>query len=93
MVDFAGPTHALTMGRRAHVFVAAVGASSYECACATLAETMEDWLVGIGRAPTFSGGVPQLIVPDNPRAMIADSDRDGPRAGEIVLDFALTYGA
>jgi hypothetical protein len=39
---------------------------------------MEDWLGGIARALTFYGGVPQLIVPDNPRAMIADPDRYEP---------------
>lgn len=91
-VDFAGPTLALTTGRRAHVFVAAMGASSYTFACATPAETMEDWLGGIARALTFYGGVPQLIVPDNPRAMIADPDRYEPRAGDTVLDFARHYG-
>jgi len=39
-----------------------------------------------------NAGVPQLIVPDNPRAMIADPDRDEPRAGDTVLDFARHYG-
>jgi transposase len=91
-VDFAGPTLPLTTGRRAHIFVAAMGASSYTFACATPAETMEDWLSGIARALTFYGGVPQLIVPDNPRAMIADPDRYEPRAGDTVLDFARHYG-
>ncbi|MGF6653013.1 transposase [Paraburkholderia youngii] len=91
-VDFAGPTLPLTTGRRAHIFVAAMGASSYTFACATPAETMEDWLGGIARALTFYGGVPQLIVPDNPRAMIADPDRYEPRAGDTVLDFARHYG-
>lgn len=83
-VDFAGPTLPLTTGRRAHVFAAAMGASSNTFACATPAETMEDWLGGIAH--------PQLIVPDNPRAMIADPDRYEPRAGDTVLDFARHYG-
>ncbi len=34
-IDFAGPTLALTDGRRAHVFVAAMGASSYTFALST----------------------------------------------------------
>jgi transposase len=91
-VDFAGPTLPLTTGRRAHIFVAAMGASSYTFACATPAETMEDWLGGIAHALTFYGGVLQLIVPDNPRAMIADPDRYEPLAGDTVLDFARHYG-
>jgi transposase len=53
---------------------------------------MEDWLGGFARALTFYGGVPQLIVPHNPRAMIADPDRYEPRAGDTVLDFARHYG-
>ena len=39
-VDSAGPTLPLTTDRRAHIFVAAMGASSYTFACATPAETM-----------------------------------------------------
>jgi len=34
-IDFAGPTMGLTDGSRAHIFVAAMGASSYTFACAT----------------------------------------------------------
>lgn len=34
-IDYAGPTIGLTDGPRAHVFVAALGASSYTYACAT----------------------------------------------------------
>lgn len=34
-IDFAGPTVELTDGTRAHIFVAALGASIYTFACAT----------------------------------------------------------
>jgi transposase len=34
-IDYAGPTIGLTDGNRAHIFVAALGASSYTFACAT----------------------------------------------------------
>ena len=71
-IDFAGPTIPLTDGTRAHIFVAAMGASSYTFAYATERETMVDWLTGTARALQFYGGVPQLIVPDNPKAMIAN---------------------
>jgi transposase len=40
----------------------------------------------------FIGGVVQLIVPDNPRAVIAQCDRFEPRATDSVLDFARHYG-
>ena len=91
-IDFAGPTMALTDGSRVHIFVAAMGASSYTFACATPSETMVDWLESTVRALHFYGGVPQLIVPDNPRAMVADANRYEPRSNDTVLDFARHYG-
>ncbi len=91
-IDFAGPTIELVGGSRAHIFVAALGASSYTFACATPRQTMADWLDGCARALTFIGGVPQLIVPDNPKALIANPNRYEPRANETVEDFARHYG-
>jgi len=91
-IDYAGPTLALTDGSRAHIFVAALGASSYTYACATPRETMADWLESTARALAFIGGVPQLIVPDNPKAMIVDANRYEPRSNDTVLDFARHYG-
>ena len=90
-IDFAGPTIALTNGGRAHIFVAALGASSYTFAWATERETMVDWLESTARALTFYQGVPALIVPDNPRALIADANRYEPRGNDTVLDFARHY--
>ena len=91
-IDYAGPTVALRNGSRAHIFVAALGASSYTYACATPRETMADWLGSTAGALTFFGGVVQLIVPDNPKAMIANPNRYEPRANETVEDFARYYG-
>lgn len=68
--------------------MAALGASSYTFACAAPHETMADWLRGCPRALSFIGGVPQLIVPDNPRAIIANPNRYEPRVNETVEDFA-----
>jgi transposase len=90
-IDYAGPTLGLTSGDRAHIFVAAMGASSYTWACATPRETMVDWLESTASALAFFGGVPQLIIPDNPRALIANPDRYEPRANDTVLDFARHY--
>lgn len=90
--DFSGPSVRLRDGTRAQIFVAAMGASSYTFACATAAQKLEDWVEGLVRCLAFYGGVPQLIVPDNPRALIADPDRYEPRAGQTVLDLARHYG-
>lgn len=90
-IDYAGPTIALTDGGRAHLFVAAMGASSYTYAWATPKETMVDWLDSTARALTFYGGVTSLIIPDNPKALIADANRYEPRANDTVQDFARHY--
>lgn len=89
-IDFAGPAVALHGGGRAQVFVAALGASSYTFACATGAQKLEDWVECMVRALAFYGGVPQLIVPDNARAVIADPNRYEPRAADTVRDLAVT---
>ena len=91
-IDFAGSTVALLDGSNAHVFVSALGASSYTFAGATGTERLEDWIESMTRALTFYDGVPQLIVPDNPRALISQPDRYEPQAHATVLDFARHYG-
>lgn len=91
-IDYAGPTVALTNGQRANIFVAAMGASGYCFALATPAQTACDWLGATARALTFFGGVPQLIVPDNPRALVKSANRYEPQLNDTVLDFARHYG-
>lgn len=91
-IDYAGPTVALLDGSHAQVFVAAMAASSYVFACATPRQRLEDWIEGIVRALAFYGGVPQLIVPDNPRALITEPDRYEPRANATVQDLCRYYG-
>lgn len=90
-VDYAGPTLELADGGRGQVFVAAMGASSYTFACVTADQSMRSWLGAIGRTLRFLGGVPQMIVPDNARALIADPNRYEPRANDTVMDFARHY--
>lgn len=91
-IDYAGPTVGLTDGSRAHIFVSALGASGYTFAYATPFETTADWLGATAQALRFYGGCTELIVPDNPKAMIANPDRYEPRANDTVLDFARHYG-
>ncbi len=91
-VDFAGPTLALDDGSRANIFVSSMGASHYTYAQATAGQKSADWVMGMTEALHFMGAVPELIVPDNPRAVIAVPDRYEPRVGDTVLDFAHHYG-
>ena len=90
-VDFAGPTLALRDGSRAHLFVAALGASHYTYAQATPGQKTADWINGMVGALHYMGGVPALTVPDNPRAVIARADRYEPRATDSIQDFARYY--
>ncbi|MCW8171553.1 IS21 family transposase, partial [Verminephrobacter aporrectodeae subsp. tuberculatae] len=91
-IDYAGSTLALADGSRAQVFVAAMAASSYTFACATTDQSMRSWLAAMARALAFYGGVPQLIVPDNPRALVSNACRYEPQINETVHDFARHYG-
>ena len=56
-IDDAGATLALADGTRAHIFVAAMGGSSYKpvcacaCACATADQSMRSWLITSRRLP------------------------------------------
>lgn len=95
--DFAGDTVPIIDAgsgaiRRAHIFVAVLGASNYTYACATAAETQADWLGGLGRALHFIGGVTELIVPDNPRALIGEANRYDPLPQRAAAEFAAHYG-
>ncbi|MGJ5843037.1 IS21 family transposase [Microvirgula aerodenitrificans] len=90
-IDYAGPTLALADGSRAQIFVAAMGASSYTFACATADQSMRSWLGAMARALSFYGGCPQLIVPDNPRALVSGACRYEPKLNETVRDFARHY--
>ena len=96
-IDFAGPTVGIVNPdtgelRRAHIFVAVLGASNYTYACATDAETQSDWLRGLTQALQFIGGVPALVVPDNPRALIARPDRYEPELNRAAQACAAHYG-
>ena len=96
-VDYAGPTIPIIdvlTGEitKAQIFVAVLGASSYTFALATAAQKTEDWLLGQRKAFEYFGGVTQVIVPDNPRSLIADPDRYEPGIGRSYAEFAAHYG-
>ncbi len=95
--DYAGPTMPIIDARTgeirpASIFVAVLGASSYTFACATAGQTQADWLTGLGRAFIYIGGVTELIVPDNPRALIANANRYEPELNRATAEFAAHYG-
>ena len=96
-VDYAGQTVAVidpASGeiRRAQVFVAVLGASNYTYAEATWTQTAADWLGAHCRALAYFGGRPEIVVPDNARALIADPDRYEPSLGRAYQEWAEHYG-
>ena len=52
---------------------------------------MRSWLGALARALAFYGGVPQLIVPDNPRALVSQACRYEPKLNATVREFARHY--
>lgn len=58
---------------KAHIFVAVLDASNYTnytYACATRSEATPDWIGGLIDAMEFHGGMPRLLVPDNPKGAL-----------------------
>lgn len=95
--DYAGHTVPIVDARtgeirNAQIFVAALGASNYTYACATMTQTAADWVGSLIGALEFIGGVPCLLVPDQPRALIAQPDRYEPGVGRLVEEFCNHYG-
>lgn len=96
-VDYAGPTVPIIQTstgeiHQANIFVAVLGASNYTYACATTGQTQGDWLSGIALALGYMRGVPELIVPDNPRALIRDANRYEPILNRGTEEWADHYG-
>jgi transposase len=74
------------------VFVAAMGASSLVYAEAFADEKAESWLSGMTHALEYLGGVPQMVVPDNPRALVVRPDRHEAELTGSVKDWARHHG-
>ncbi len=96
-VDYAGDTVPIVDAAtgeitRAQIFVAVLGASNYTFACATPRQTTADWIDGQMQALEFIGGVPKLIVPDQPRALVKTPDRYDPELNSTYVEFTQHYG-
>ena len=96
-VDYAGQTVPVVDAasgeiRRAQVFVAVLGASNYTYACATWQQSATDWVGSIIATLEFIGGVPRLLVPDQPRALIANPDAYEPATARLMQEMGEHYG-
>ena len=96
-VDFAGHSMEVIDGltgevRRAEVFVAVLGASSYIYAEATWTQSLPDWIAAHVNMLAFVGGVPRQIVSDNLRAGITRACFYEPLVNRTYADLAAHYG-
>ncbi len=97
-VDYAGDKVPVIIDRRtgktqdAHLFVAVIGGSSLSFALATWTEKLPDWIEGHVQALAFLGGVPALIVPDNPKVAVIKACFYDPQINRTYADLAAHYG-
>ena len=79
--------------RRAEIFVAVLGTSSYTYAEAVWSQSLPDWIaVHVGML-AFLGGVPRQLVSDNLRAGITRACFYEPLVNRTYADMAAHYGA
>lgn len=96
-VDYAGQTVPIINPctgevMEAHVFIAALGASNYTYAEASLAEDLPSWITAHIHAFEFFQGVTEIIVPDNLKAGVTSPCRYEPDINPTYQDLAEHYG-
>lgn len=96
-VDWAGatiPVHDPVSGEiwPASLFVMVLGASSYTYAEATRDQQLTAWLRAHMHAFEYFGGVPRLLVPDNPRTGVSRACRYDPDLNPTYQEMAMHYG-
>jgi transposase len=95
-VDFAGHTMEVVDGasgeiRRAEIFVAVLGASSFIYAEATWSQMLPDWIAAHVNALAVLGGVPRQIVSDNLKSGITKACFYEPTVNRTYADMATHY--
>jgi len=96
-VDWAGDTVPVYDGktgepRPASIFVAVLGASSYTFAEPRWTQTLPDWISAHLDAFEFFGGVPEIVVPDNPKTGVTKACRYEPDLNRTYQEMAAHYG-
>ena len=95
-IDYAGQTVPIidpATGEcvEAQIFIAALGASSYTFAEASLAQDLPSWIRSHVHAFQFFGGVTQILVPDNLKAGVTHPHRYEPDINPTYQDLAQHY--
>jgi transposase len=95
--DFAGTTLRIVDERTgdtrlAHLFVCALGASSYTYARLFWEENSEAWCTGHALAFQFFQGCVEIVVPDNPKAVVTKACRHEPDINPSFAQMASHFG-
>ena len=77
--------------REAALFVAVLGASNATYAEATENQKLSAWIQCQVHALEYFGGVPKIIVPDQPRTLVSKSCRYDPEMNPTYQEFARHY--
>jgi transposase len=94
-MDFAGDTvtvDAPGVPFQAHLFVSVMGMSNFTFAHAFENEKRASWLAGHALAFEYFGGVPELVVPDNPKSIVHKAHRYEPDLNPEYVELARHYG-
>ena len=78
--------------KKAQIFVATLGASSYTYAEAQPSQNIESWITGHVNAFDFFGGVPEIVVPDNLKSGVKSPSYYEPDINPTYDDLSLHYG-
>lgn len=96
-VDYAGMSIPLILDinsdrtHDAQIFVAALGASNYTFAEATMTQQLPDWISSHVRAFEYFGGVTEIVIPDNLRTGVDKSHLYEPDVNRTYHDLANHY--
>jgi transposase len=96
-VDYAGDTVPVIVDRLtgqtrpAQIFVAVLGASNFTYAEASWTQTLGDWIGAHTRAFAALGGVPSLLVPDNPKVAVIKACLYEPQVNRTYAEMAAHY--
>ena len=79
--------------RKAQIFVAVLGASSFTFARAGWTQALPDWIDAHVHALEAIGGVPHLLVPDNTKTAVIKACLYDPQVNRTYAEMATHYGA
>ena len=77
--------------RKAQIFVAVLGASSFTFARATWTQALPDWIDAHVHAFKAIGGVPHLLVPDNTKTAVIKACLYDPQVNRTYAEMAAHY--